>query len=69
MKRYWYIVWRRQFSYYDINWRVIDHDPGEFILQELELFRNVTVKGSGPVVIINQFEISAEQYQALESLQ
>lgn len=74
MKRYYYIVWRRSFL---DDWRhnVIDESPAGWLAAQLLPTKPDTwlLKARPPEwnlpVIINQFEISAEEYTRLESLQ
>lgn len=71
MKRYWYIVWRRGNPKTQIlRWSVLDFDPAEFLIRNIGADqRNDVSDGQGDIIVINQFEITAEQFQRLESLQ
>lgn len=63
MKRYFYIVWRLADGEHLIS-DVFDMEPAEWLIRN-----RVNPRDPNPIVIINQFEITAEEYQRLESLQ
>jgi len=62
VKKYFYIVWRRQDNNISVEHEVIDCDPGDWLIENIG-------RPLGPIVIINQFEITADQFTRLESLQ
>lgn len=73
IRRYWYIVWRRIFYDNTFNHEVIDRDPADWLIAQREAadkLAETTNEGYlSSIIIINQFEITAEQYTRMESLQ
>ena len=70
-KRYYYIVWRRVDNNIYVNHEVTDMHPADWVARDMELLKNSKegLRLLAEAAIINQFEISAEQYQALEAIQ
>lgn len=67
-RRYYYVVWREG-SY--ICSGVADGHPADWLAQKIEDHKksNWFFRTAKPPQIINQFEITAEQYNRLEILQ
>jgi len=63
IKRYWYIVWRLAENDHLLS-GIFDMEPAEWLIRNRVRFLD-----ANPIIIVNQFEITAEQYNALESLQ